>query len=154
MLLKCYNLYFFQFFLHQPISNYPKGTLMGFEQKKSCGWPTQPSWRCGLLEPPPGVCQCCFHPWPIGLIWRNIWVWIKIYILCHELAIIDSLYVNFVAKSFSSHVFPKNWDFGSYCRRFHDPTSLIWKHTLSSNTLQMFLTTYSYFQSNSVCIHI
>ena len=34
MLLKCYNLYFFQFFLHQPITNYTKGTLMGFEQIK------------------------------------------------------------------------------------------------------------------------
>ena len=33
MLLKCYNLYFFQFFLHQPINNYPKGTFMGLQKK-------------------------------------------------------------------------------------------------------------------------
>ena len=62
-----YNLYIFQIFLNPPLNNSQKSKLKGFEQKKSCWWPSGPSWRRVLLEPPPGVYQRPYYPWPIGL---------------------------------------------------------------------------------------
>ena len=62
-----YNLVIFQIFLNPPLNNSQKSKLKGIEQKKSCWWPSGPSWRRVLLKPPPGVYQRPYYPWPIGL---------------------------------------------------------------------------------------